>query len=101
MLAIRLASERARVLGRAGADLVLRALGLLNFKPLLERSGCRTIAFESYSRHLARCYAPVIARLRESSSDMRIVFLILPHPHVPLSATRETQALCTRRARNS
>jgi hypothetical protein len=89
MLAIRLVSERVRVLGRAGADLALRSVGLLNFQPLFERSGRKTIAFESYSRHLARCYAPVIARLRESRSELRIVFLILPHPHVPRSATRE------------
>ncbi len=87
--AIHLAREQVCVLARAGADLALRTLGLLNFKPLFERPGRKTIAFQSYSAHLARCYAPVIARLRESSSDVRIVFLILRHPHVPLSATRE------------
>jgi hypothetical protein len=91
MLAIRSASEQARVFARAGVDLALRSLGLLNFKPLFERSGPTTIAFQSYSRHLARCYAPVISRLRESSSDLRIIFLILLHPHVPLSATRELE----------
>jgi hypothetical protein len=89
MLAIRLASERVRIFTRAGADLAMRSLGLLNLKPLLERSGRKTIAFESYSTHLARCYAPVVARLRESFNDLRIVFLILAHPHVPASATRE------------
>jgi len=89
MLATRSAREQVYILGRAGADLALRTCGLLNLKPLLERSGRKTIAFQSYSTHLARCYAPVIKRLRETSSDLRIVFLILLHPHVPFSATRE------------
>src|SRR5580658_391171 len=89
MLATRSAYEQVSILGRAGADLALRTCGLLNLKPLLERSDRKTIAFQSYSTHLARCYAPVIKRLHETSSDLRIVFLILPHPHVPFSATRE------------
>jgi hypothetical protein len=97
MLATRSVREQAYILGRAGADLMMRTGGLLNLKPLFARSGRRTIAFQAYSTHLARCFAPVITRLhetsretsRETSSDLRIVFLLLPHPHVPFSATRE------------
>jgi hypothetical protein len=89
MLATRSAREQAYILGRVGADLVLRTGGLLNLKPLLERSDRKTIAFQAYSTHLARCFAPVIKRLRETSRDLRIAFLLLPHPHVPFSATRE------------
>ena len=92
MPAIRSAREQVRIVGRAGVDLALRTFGLLNLKPLFANSDRKTIAFQSYSTHLARCYAPIIARLRESSHDLRIVFLILLHPHVPFSAIRELRS---------
>ena len=83
--------ENCFVIGRAALDLSLRALGVLNPLPLFngKKSSRQSIVFQSFSTHLAQCYEPIISRLRSQYPEINLQFMILLHPHVPLSEIRK------------
>ena len=84
------ARENCFIIGRAVLDLFLRALGLLNLIPLFagKNPHKQTIVFQSFSTHLAQCYEPIVSRLRAENPELHLQFMILLHPHVPLSELR-------------
>jgi CDP-glycerol glycerophosphotransferase (TagB/SpsB family) len=48
----------------------------------------KRVAFQAYSTHLAQFYRTIIDELR-GAGDVELEFVILPHPHLPLSSSRD------------
>ena len=93
---MRMTASSLSVVGRATLGGMLHAFGVLRLGGLLRAKGRRRrVAFQSYSVHLAQCYATIIEQLRRDFPDLDIDFIVLPHPHFPLRAWRELREFAT------
>jgi hypothetical protein len=60
------------------------------------RPRAKRVLFQAYSTHLAQFYQGIIDELRRAR-DVQIEFVILPHPHLPLSCARDLRVFARER----